>query len=554
MKNILFCSSLLFMALPVHACVDSGAAQPDNPAESDASALAVARLSDTHAVEFRELEPGLVALVEVGSVDERDEPVDLSEILRRPLPEAFSYLAPGEPIPAALINAEDRRAARISQRDSTADAAPPEPVALGHDQQRVELRRAWEANPEARSAGALLGTASLAVEWDWTGDARWFEQNFCERSTVDSSWCPTNVGWAWTGWRETMYFDTTLMNADFSANASAKVETWNCNGGCSWKIFANETIAPRYWRRFWFETVGWYRSSLSGARVHLTERFRKATPPFTAISDYPFDRSFEAGNDLQGVTHDASNWYFTNAKLAWPNPTRSHIWRVPVGADLNASPTIYNNPWHGVYNHFGDIVHVSGKIYVPLETGGGSGTGSAIGVFNTALQYYGYAVLPGPQGGSCPWIAYNPKDSLFYSSSFDTSYIDKYEITVGSSVSITHRGRFELRDGNGNPTPLTRVQGGKFSSSGKLYLSQDVQGGGIVVVDPYNGRIQKRIPVVFDKNGEDEELEGLDIWDLDDGRAPGVRGHVHVLMIQNEDLSNDDWYFKHFRVFGPEDL
>ncbi|WP_437620269.1 hypothetical protein [Sorangium sp. So ce1151] len=554
MRTLLFRSFLPALALPLLACIDPGAAQPDSAAESGAPALAVVRISATHTVEFRELDPGLIVLVEAGSVDVHDEPVDLSEVLRRPLPEAFSHLAPGEPVPAALSEAEDRRAARFSLRDSTANAAPPGPAVVGHDQHRIEAQRAREANLDVPEDGALLGTAPLAVEWDWTGDARWFEQNFCERNTVDSAWCPTNVGAAGTGWRETMYFDTTLMNADFGTDASAKVETWNCDGGCSWKVFANETIAPRYWRRFFLETIGWYRSSLSGTRVHLAERFRNATPPFTAISDYPFDRSFEAGNDLQGVTHDQFSWYFTRAKTAWPNPTRSHIWRVPVGTDLNASPTLYNNPWHGVYNHFGDIVHVNGKIYVPLETSGGSGAGAAIGVFNTALEYYGYAELPGPQGSSCPWIAYNPKDELFYSSSFDPAYVDRYKITVESSVSITHEGRFELRDGNGNPTSLTRVQGGKFSTSGKLYLSQDVQGGGIVVVDPYNGRIQKSIPVVFDREGESEELEGLDIWDLEDGSAPGVRGHVHVLMIQNEGLSNDDWYFKHFRVTGPENL
>jgi len=48
----------------------------------------------------------------------------------------------------------------------------------------------------------------------------------------------------------------------------------------------------------------------------------------------------------------------------------------------------------------------------------------------------------------------------------------------------------------------------------------------------------------------DEEIEGLTVWNLDDGRAPGIRGQVHVLMSDLEDASNDDLYFKHMRGGG----
>ena len=45
-----------------------------------------------------------------------------------------------------------------------------------------------------------------------------------------------------------------------------------------------------------------------------------------------------------------------------------------------------------------------------------------------------------------------------------------------------------------------------------------------------------------------EEIEGLTIWDLDDGRAPSIEGQVHVILLDNDTLFNDDFYFKHMRA------
>jgi hypothetical protein len=52
----------------------------------------------------------------------------------------------------------------------------------------------------------------------------------------------------------------------------------------------------------------------------------------------------------------------------------------------------------------------------------------------------------------------------------------------------------------------------------------------------------------------DEEIEGLTVWNLDDGRAPGIRGQVHVLMLDVGEVSNDDLYFKHVRISPIEAL
>jgi hypothetical protein len=49
----------------------------------------------------------------------------------------------------------------------------------------------------------------------------------------------------------------------------------------------------------------------------------------------------------------------------------------------------------------------------------------------------------------------------------------------------------------------------------------------------------------------DEELEGIDLWDLDGGQVPGIDGQLHPQMIDHDLWSDDDFFFKHYRVTGP---
>jgi hypothetical protein len=556
--KIVDCAHLFPLLLLTTSCsgIDSGTGgdtSPESAVETSATLLARVPLGGHHAVEFYALEDRGVALREVGHLDDIEERADIPSLAGKSLSDMYRALVQDEtaPVPLPLVAAEAQaRDALAAGRMASPPLAGPAVNALGATREAAGLPGLADRRPAGGTVSALLAI-------DPGTDASWWSQNFCGTSDVDGVWCPTNIGGATSGWRPTLYYESTGMSASATATATYYVDEWQ-NG--AWVRIVTSTLAARSWEKWWFQRTGWWRSGVSGALVHFAERFRNATPSFTAISDHPFDRSYEAANDMQGVTHDAGNWYFTNAKVALGNP-QSHIWKYPVTTDVNNVPSpYYSNPWQGTYNHFGDIVHVNGVVYVALESSGGSASRAAIGAFNSQLQYYGYGVLPvnpstapagSDPGGSCPWVAYNPRDGLFYSSAFNPSYLNKYSITIHNDaprVRVTYRGSVRLYDAAGSPLSLQRIQGGKFSASGKLYLAQDVQGGGIVVVDVYNGRLQTRIPVQFDPAGENEELEGLDIWDLEDGRAPGIRGHVHVILVQNDTFSNDNFYFKHFRV------
>lgn len=546
-----------------------GDTSPPSAVETSATLLTRVPLGGHHAVEFYAFEDHSVALREVGSFGDIERRVDIPALAGKSLSEMYRALARDEtaPVPLPLALAEAQTGGTpASERTALPLLDGPAVSAVGSTREATGLTGLTgerRPTPPAQDPAASLlavdavdAVAALAAIDPGT-DATWWSQNFCGTSDVDGVWCPANIGGATSSWRPTLYYESTGMSASSTATATYYVDEWQ-NG--AWVRIVSSTLPARTWEKWWFQRTGWWRSGVSGALVHFAERFRDATPGFTAIPDHPFDRSYEAANDMQGVTHDATSWYFTNAKVALGNP-QSHIWKYPVTTDVNNEPSpYYSNPWQGTYNHFGDIVQVNGAIYVALESSGGSASRAAIGAFNSQLQYYGYGVLPqspstapagSDQGGSCPWVAYNPRDGLFYTSSFNPSYLNKYSIGIYSTaprVRVTYQGTVKLYDAAGAALTLQRIQGGKFSASGKLYLAQDVQGGGIVVVDVYNGRLQTRIPVQFDPAGEDEELEGLDIWDLEDGRAPGIRGHIHVILVQNDILSNDNFYFKHFRV------
>lgn len=73
--------------------------------------------------------------------------------------------------------------------------------------------------------------------------------------------------------------------------------------------------------------------------------------------------------------------------------------------------------------------------------------------------------------------------------------------------------------------------------------------------EPFNYEFHPGTPVeCLLRIGDAQEPEGVTVWDLDkDTRAPGIRGQLHVIMVENDwnKLSPDDFYFKHYRFKGP---
>ena len=316
------------------------------------------------------------------------------------------------------------------------------------------------------------------------------------------------------------------------------------------------------------------------------------------IGNYPKARETGWSDELQGVTHDSENWFFTQ---------KQKLWKFPVTYDLNEKIS-GPDPSRGIqqidmpqslidsdYDHFGDLDFYEGYLFIPvtgkeikfegaipeivLGTPGEIVLKKApppgIAVFSADnLEYMAMATLTMDSFSGAPhrleeqkgagWCAVNPQNGLLCTSNNHISPsepIRMYEINMQQlkqkCVILTFDSPFYIKDAD-----LNHMQGGVFSSDGTLlYLVNgfckdfDPDDGGISIFDvhtgnrlakstnghgPFNYEFHPGLPTY-------EEPEGITIWDLKDGRAPGVRGQLHVIMLDND--PTDDFYFKHYASY-----
>lgn len=303
-------------------------------------------------------------------------------------------------------------------------------------------------------------------------------------------------------------------------------------------------------------------------------------------SNYPVGET-SWSDDVQGLTHDDNNWFITNTHF---------IWKIPVHLDLRTvaflSPGVIRRSIGEYtdllgYNHFGDadvFRHAdTDYLVVPIEDGEAtctSGRPGAIAIFRCSdLSFVAKAVFPG-QCNDAGWVAITEQGGLvssrqhiggppgsdpssqgglrFYS--FDWNLL---HTTGRTSVIYTH-SIYPITE-QGATLELVTMQGGEFApGDGLLYLISgfhDDSGGreereGIHVIDTSGyRRIQHStrgfgyFDYYYDPGFPTyEEPEGLTIWNLDDGRAPGIRGQLHAFVSDNDFEPGDsgDIDFKHY--------
>lgn len=276
------------------------------------------------------------------------------------------------------------------------------------------------------------------------------------------------------------------------------------------------------------------------------------------LGEYPVDGRAGWHAEAQGLTHDNSHWFITQ---------RDALWRVPVNQDLNASLLLAASRVQRVllrnipqlttagYNHFGDPSYYAsgGQGYIPIPIEGGP---PGLAVFRAdTLQYVDHARFAVQT--HAPWVAVDPRGNVYSSNDDDVVAINKYLINWNAlrnsqNLILSIAPPVPLFDEAGSQIILQSVQGGVISPGGQLlYIVAD----GIHVFDFSTGKRLRRstsgsgyfnyeFHPGFPKY---EEPEGITIWDLDDGRAPNIRGQLHVIMLDNELSDSDDSiYWKHY--------
>ncbi|RMG55009.1 MAG: hypothetical protein D6723_03650 [Acidobacteria bacterium] len=276
------------------------------------------------------------------------------------------------------------------------------------------------------------------------------------------------------------------------------------------------------------------------------------------LGEYPVNGRAGWHAEAQGLTHDNSHWFITQ---------RDALWKVPVNQDLDAflliaAPGVQRVSLRNIpqlatagYDHFGDPSYYAfdgqGYILIPIE-GGPPG----LAVFRAdTLQYVDHATFAVQT--HAPWVAVDPRGNVYSSNDDDVVAVNKYLINWnalrnGQNLILSIAPPVPLFDEAGSQIRLQHVQGGVISPGGQLlYIVAD----GIHVFDLSTGkRLQRSTSGSGYFNYEFhpgfpkyEEPEGITIWDLDDGRAPNIRGQLHVIMLDNELSDSDDSiYLKHY--------
>ena len=502
-------------------------------ASTQRAPVARVQLSPDHFIEFYELEPGHVAIYEQGS--ERDRPLDNTTWNNAPLVDIHEFVLPNDAVSETLYEAEQRRMTRFDE------SAKPSPVTGFH------LAEAPES-PAIRGTGE---TGSRSPELSGMrfapGDptTEWWHREFCGTSDVDSAWCPTDVRWATSGWRHTMYYEATAMAASSTSDAYFMVEEYRSG---SWRVVHDQRLPPRSWQKWLSHGEGTFRSSVQGwgqdERVNFAERFRHSITTFKHVNFNPRSAEWQFNNDIQGVTHDGRFWYFTRTKYGISSPQNGVIAKSYIHA-LDTEPWIqYSEPRSWVdagYPHFGDLTRRGEHLYIAMDGPGGC----AVGVWWTDIRYYfGYGKVPGLR--SCGWIAYNSRDNLFYT--YDgTRTLKRYDITLDGADVIVSEKLPSIR----LSVSLSHIQGGEFSDRGILYVVTGYKEPRMVVygIDIFNGFVYKR----FAYTGglwQSWEAEGLTVGALN---FPGLKGHLHVQLLEN-DWDNDDFSFAHLTAVDPSRL
>jgi len=294
------------------------------------------------------------------------------------------------------------------------------------------------------------------------------------------------------------------------------------------------------------------------------------------LGDYPGNANPGWHDNAQGIAHDQNNWFITQEK---------DLWKIPVTYDLNSVSASDSGVKQirlrdipelvkAGYNHFGDLEYYEsqGYLIIPIEDSVNHFPCSAVAAFkvdNKAdnLEYIARGCLGGQT--AAPWVAVDPDGNLYSSNSnYDPGsnytkvrkyFVDWSALKYRRELILTYVDPVTLRDEKGGDIKLKSLQGGVISPSGQLlylvagYFGELDPSYGIHVFDLFTGkRVQRSTRGAGHFNYEFEpsfpthqEPEGLTIWDLDDGRAPNIRGQLHVLLLDN-DVSADEVYLKHY--------
>jgi hypothetical protein len=544
--------------------------------------LAHVDLNANHTVEFWELQPGNVALIQNFNSAGGEQLVELEPLLASRGGYSGLYRAllndDHAQLPAELV-AADERFHHLPIRDGFAPLPSGPPDATGTVGKAVAVNA---APPPVRAPGTLSIQAVSPGNNTSPGTAANFGFQ-CGGLNWDGGFCP---GWS-SQTSETGFFGGfangnvveaiawTAIGSNPQSGSTSNSSLWDTFNVNQWINGAWVSVVhvgvPPGWSSW--SSIGylpqWYQGSITGNLIGYGENFRLSFPSLTQLPSHPLWVGNSFANDINGITHTSSSWILlrTEEGGAFSGFTTAQgcLGLLGLTTDLTTDPgrcPVYLTNNSG-YNHFGDSVFdpVTAKLYVSLNQT--NGVNGAIGVFSLdstlsrITGYNGYTVIAPNQGEA--WVALNPKaltpsSREFYTSDPSGTVIHQNQVFVGSSVTSTAQYNISIQNFLNNWATLN-IQGGKVSSHGKLWVynaasSTEHQ---ILGIDPYSGVVAMKVSLSIDQGPwctwacSGEEAEGLDITPTN-LNAPGVSGQIHVQDLGNNASANDQWTLSNFSV------
>lgn len=268
----------------------------DEPVDVGAVAaelVTTVEMSPTHTLKIWDYGDGLTRIEENYHMDlDRDAPVTLEkvDVRGRSLSDVYAVFAGArsEPGVTAKLERLDARAAELSRSNVV---TAPEVSALSDDAPEsgtasmLPETRARSLATEA-DVGVVQRAATACAEppYDWAADVGWFKTTYCGN---DSWWCPTEVGWADTGWSTYLtWYRSSGFNQSFCTTASYRVKyrsTASGSGGIVEASLINMTLPTR-----WVNDNAW--STPSGGRIRYYSRIQSTLDNRVALAIHRTER------------------------------------------------------------------------------------------------------------------------------------------------------------------------------------------------------------------------------------------------------------------------
>ncbi len=406
--------------LGLAGCGGKSDATAVNPQEAKASHvvgqfLARASVTSTHTVEFWEVRPGSVMMLQKLQTGAGDKSLDLGRML---LNAGGTYAGlyrklqndPNAPLSPELLAADEHRSQLPIRNGSLARpqaSAPPHPSRTSGT--AVLNPRKTSVAPPAQGGtlpaqpGAL---STLSFDPNITGNCSWdpriaqgssqltncedYYDNLgiilgpdpgefdCSAPEVDGGWCPGGAynNFIYGDSDETIFYDSSGFNPQSYPDDNGPendddyyVWEWTADEGwiqdVDWDLFPGETI-----RTTFIGAPANYEGGVNGNIVAFADRYRLSFPSFSYSYTAPYatDNLGSFSKDIEGLAHGDNHWFLSRTEFCSPSGVilgqcgsgDSLYGQVGISGNLGdpSNQCTFDEPsaWSG-YTHFGDLVY-----------------------------------------------------------------------------------------------------------------------------------------------------------------------------------------------------